>query len=439
MSSDTPWEHGPPGQPPPLGEGEAEDLLRCICFKTGPPRKVGVELEWLIHDRDQPHVPVPHHRLDAAAGIVRGLPLSAGLTFEPGGQLELSSRPAASLMACIDATTTDLTAVRDALDGVGLVPVGFGVDPWHPPRRLLREPRYDAMEVSLDRSGPAGRAMMCTTASVQVCLDAGEEEPGPLGYGRRWQLSHLLGAVLVAAFANSSFRLGRPTPWRSARQSLWADLDPWRPLAPPGLLPPRDAWAAHVLDTPVMCIREEAGPWSVPERLTFREWIRTGAPRPPVRADLDYHISTLFPPVRPRGHLELRMIDAQHGADGWLVPLAVTTALFDDPEAAETVYRTVKPLAETAGAEPAPRNPLWVGAARDGLADPELRAAAVTCFGAALEALPRLGATTAVQDAVAGFNDRFVARGRCPADDLPELLAPGSPGGPGRPWEGSRS
>ncbi|MDV9202285.1 ergothioneine biosynthesis glutamate--cysteine ligase EgtA, partial [Streptomyces sp. Wh19] len=79
------------------------------------------------------------------------------------------------------------------------------------------------------------------------------------------------------------------------------------------------------------------------------------------------------------------------------------------------------------------------GAARDGLADPELRAAAVTCFGAALEALPRLGATTAVQDAVAGFNDRFVARGRCPADDLPELLTPGSPGGPGRPWEGSRS
>ncbi|MEL5955729.1 ergothioneine biosynthesis glutamate--cysteine ligase EgtA [Streptomyces sp. CLV115] len=439
MSSDTPWEHGPPGQPPPLGEGEAEDLLRCICFKTGPPRKVGVELEWLIHDRDRPHVPVPHHRLDAAAGIVRGLPLSAALTFEPGGQLELSSRPADSLMACIDATADDLTAVRDALDGVGLVPVGFGVDPWHPPRRLLREPRYDAMEVAFDRSGPAGRAMMCTTASVQVCLDAGEEEPGPLGYGRRWQLSHLLGAVLVAAFANSSFRHGRPTPWRSARQSLWADLDPWRPLAPPGLLPPRDAWATHVLDTPVMCIREETGPWSVPERLTFREWIRTGAPRPPVRADLDYHISTLFPPVRPRGHLELRMIDAQHGADGWLVPLAVTTAMFDDPEAAETVYRTVKPLAETAGAEPAPRNPLWVGAARDGLADPELRAAAVACFEAALEALPRLGATTAVQDAVAGFNDRFVARGRCPADDLPELLAPGPPGGPGRPWEGSRS
>ncbi|MFF1923931.1 ergothioneine biosynthesis glutamate--cysteine ligase EgtA [Streptomyces sp. NPDC058221] len=424
MSPDTPGGHGPPGSVPPLGEGTAEDLLRGICFKTGPPRIVGVELEWLLHDREHPRVPVSHHRLEAAAAAVRALPLNAAVTFEPGGQLELSSRPADSLMACVNDTATDLIAVRAALGRLDLVPVGLGVDPWHPPRRLLREPRYDAMETALDRWGAAGRAMMCTTASVQVCLDAGEEEPGPLGYGRRWQLAHLLGAVLVAVFANSPFRLGRPTPWQSTRQSLWADLDPLRTLAPAGQLPPRDAWASYVLDTPVLCIRGEAGPWAVPEGLSFRDWIRGGLPRRPVQADLDYHVTTLFPPARPRGHLELRMIDAQPGDDGWLVPLAVTTALFDDPEAAETVYRTVKPLAETAGPLSAPRNPLWLAAARDGLADPELRVAAAACFELAMEALPRMGATRAVQDTVAAFHDRYVARGRCPADDLRGLLAP---------------
>ena len=41
--------------------------------------------------------------------------------------------------------------------------------------------------------------------------------------------------------------------------------------------------------------------------------------RPP-GSDLSYHLSTLFPPVRPRGHLEVRVIDAQPG-DGWIVPL----------------------------------------------------------------------------------------------------------------------
>ncbi|MFF1956810.1 ergothioneine biosynthesis glutamate--cysteine ligase EgtA [Streptomyces sp. NPDC058220] len=403
---------------PALGEDDAEDLLRGICFKTGPPRTVGVELEWLVHDLHSPERSVPARRLEEAFDGLRTLHLQSALTFEPGGQLELSSPPAASLMECITSTAADLDTVRPALRTSGLALAGLGQDPWHSPQRMLREPRYDAMETYLDRIGPAGRAMMRSTASIQVCLDAGHEEPGPLGYGRRWQLAHLLGAVLVAAFANSPMRENRLTGWRSTRQALWTQLDPARTTAPPVRREPRGAWAAHALDTPVMCIRAADGPWAVPERLTFRDWIRSGLPRPPVRADLDYHLTTLFPPIRPRGHLELRMIDAQPGEDGWMVPLAVTTALFDDPEASETAYRTVKSLAETAGSRPAPRNLLWLNAARHGLADPELHTVAAACFAVALEALPRIGATPAVQEAVAAFNDRYVLPGRCPADDL---------------------
>ncbi|MEE1754549.1 ergothioneine biosynthesis glutamate--cysteine ligase EgtA [Streptomyces sp. SP18CS02] len=404
----------------PLTEDEAEDLLRCICFKTGPPRAVGVELEWFVHDLHLPRLPVPGDRLRKAFDGIRSLPLSSALTFEPGGQLELSSQPAATLTECITAVSADLTAVRTALGASGLTLNGFGLDPWHSPRdRLLREPRYDAMESYLDRSGPAGRAMMRDSASVQVCLDAGYEQPGPLGFEQRWRLAHLLGPVLVAAFANSPCLHGTCTGQRSTRQSLWADLDPVRGLAPPIDREPRSAWAAHVLDAPVMCVRTRGdGPWPVPEGLSFRSWLREGKPRAATRGDLDYHVSTLFPPVRPRGHLELRMIDAQAGEDGWIVPLAVTTALFDDPEAAEAVYRVVEPLARSAAPLEPPRDTVWRTAARDGLTDPALRAAAVACFELALEALPRIGAETAVQDAVAAFNDRFVVRGRCPADEL---------------------
>lgn len=111
------------------------------------------------------------------------------------------------------------------------------------------------------------------------------------------------------------------------------------------------------------------------------------------------------------------MIDAQPGDDGWLVPVAVVHALFDDPEAAENAYRVAKALADTHGSRPAPRNPLWQSAARHGLADPELRTAAAACFLAAAEALPRLGASRHVQDVVGAFTERFVLRGRCPADD----------------------
>ncbi|MER5972582.1 ergothioneine biosynthesis glutamate--cysteine ligase EgtA [Streptomyces sp. NPDC002055] len=411
-----------------LTEAVAEAYVEGICFKTGPPRRLGIELEWLVRDLHQPSRPVDPGRHAAAVAALRRLPLRSPLTFEPGGQLELSPPPAGSLTACVAQAEADLALVRAALREHALRLVGHGHDPRHPPRRLLTAPRYDAMEAYFDRGGPAGRSMMCSSASVQVCLDAGHEEPGPLGYARRWRLAHLLGAVLVAAFANSPLREGRPTGWRSTRQAVWAELDPGRSLAPPDGRAPRAAWTRYVLDAPVMCVRCDEGPWSVPEGLTFREWIRRGLPRPPEQADLDYHVTTLFPPVRPRGHLELRMIDAQRGDDGWQVPLAVTAALFDDPEASETVYRAIKPLAETAGSAPAPRNPLWRAAARHGLADPELHAAALVCFAAAQEALPRIGASDALRAAVAAFTDRYVARGRCPADDVLDR-APGKASG----------
>ncbi|MEU7019152.1 ergothioneine biosynthesis glutamate--cysteine ligase EgtA [Streptomyces sp. NPDC046203] len=420
----TPSSSGAPRGGPPLTEDGAEDLLRCICFKTGPPRTVGAELEWLVHDLRDPRLSVSPGRLAAAIDALRAVPLTAALTFEPGGQLELSSLPAASLMECLDSLAADLVAVRSALAPFGLGLGGYGVDPWRTPRaRVLREPRYDAMERVFDRVGPAGRTMMRESASVQVCLDAGVDAPGPLDYRRRWRLAHLLGAVLVAVFANSAVHGGRRTGWRSTRQSLWTDLDPARALAPAADGDPRGEWAAHVLDTPVMCVRSAAGPWAVPEGLTFREWLRTGRPRAADAEDLRYHMTTLFPPVRPRGHLELRMIDAQPGPDGWMIPVAVATALFDDPVAAESAERAVAPLAALAGRDPAPRNPLWRTAARDGLGHPALHAAALDLFGSALDALPRIGATAGVVGAVASFHDRYVARGACPADESLEMAS----------------
>ncbi|NXY99201.1 ergothioneine biosynthesis glutamate--cysteine ligase EgtA, partial [Streptomyces sp. BR123] len=419
--------------PSPITEAAAEDLVHGICFKTGPPRVLGAELEWLVMDAERPGEPLPPERLTAAHDAVRALPLHSRFSIEPGGQLELSSAPADSLSACVDSLQADLTAVRSTLRSRDLVLRGIGRDPRTPVRRLVGSPRYDAMEAYLDRFGPAGRAMMRTSASVQVCVDAGYEEPGPLGYGRRWRLGHLLGAVFVAAFANSPATGGPYAGWRCARQGIWRDLDARRALAPPLDAKPRPGWVRHALDTEVMCMRSYGdGPWTAPRGMTFRDWLRAtsparspapsppplpGALRPPTTDDLAYHLTTLFPPVRPRGHLELRMIDAQPGDDGWLVPVAVVHALFDDPEAAETGYRVAKALADRYGPVRAPRNPLWQSAARHGLADPELRAAAALCFRAAAEALPRLGASAHVQDTVDAFTERFVLRGRCPADE----------------------
>src|SRR5450755_1761418 len=347
---------------PPLSEREAENRLHGICFKTGPPGTLGVELEWLVCDRSDPALPVPHEKVARSLAVLDtpgSLPGEGRLTFEPGGQVELSSAPAASLGDCVAAASRDLAALRQALRPAGLTLVGRGFDPCRPARRVLDLPRYAAMEEFFDRDGPWGRLMMGSTASVQVCVDAGRECAGSTGFRFRWRLLHAIGPVLVAAFANSPLRAGRPTGWKSTRQAVWARLDPGRTRAPAGAEPlagtgagprgpadadPRSAWTSYALDAELMCIRRGESPcWTAPAGLTFRDWLRGAGDRPPTRDDLTYHLSTLFPPVRPQGHLELRVIDAQPG-EGWIVPAAVVSALLDDPVAADTAMAAAEPL-----------------------------------------------------------------------------------------------
>ena len=461
-----------------LDEESAAGHIHGICLKTGPPRRVGVELEWLVRDTRDPALPVAAGRIAQAVlafGAERGrrerraldgespdgpelptssspgvLPSGAPLTTEPGGQLELSSLPADSLADLVRATTGDMDALRAAVAGAGLELAGIGLDPLRPPRRILDEPRYAAMEAFFDRGGGWGRQMMCGTASVQVCLDAGDDSDGPAGYRRRWQLLHAIGPVLVAAFANSPLRAGRPTGWVSSRQQVWAHMDPGRTRPPLLNGDPRAAWAAYALDADVMCVRDEgAADWSAPPGLTFRDWIRGGAVdgrpfgggvrggtglarrlRLPTTDDLGYHLSTLFPPVRPRGHFELRMIDAQPG-DGWIVPLAVCSALSSDAVACDAALAAVAPL--WAGRPygvpdgPVPDGALpggpWGRAARLGPADRAIARASRECFAAAREALCRMAVPATIRAAVDAFCEEYVSKDRCPADDLLEEKA----------------
>ncbi|MCL2581578.1 MAG: ergothioneine biosynthesis glutamate--cysteine ligase EgtA [Streptosporangiales bacterium] len=439
-----------------LREEQATARIHGICLKTGPPGRVGVELEWLVRDPSDPARPVPAQRIASAAaafgpGTPGGpatalpsssrpgaLPSGAFLTSEPGGQLELSSLPADSLAGLISATRADLAALRAAVAAEGLELTGIGLDPFRPPRRVLRLPRYAAMEEFFDRSGPWGRQMMCGTASVQVCLDAGDDSAASTGYAYRWRLLHALGPVLVAAFANSPLREGQPTGWRSTRQQVWARMDAGR-TRPPRVSAPdlRAAWASYALDAQVMCVQSDGTDWMVPAGLTLRDWLRSpraasgpAGLRPAGPDDLDYHLSTLFPPVRPRGHFEIRMIDAQPGDDGWIVPLAVTTALLSDPRAADEALAAAERIwpgspgdwpADGGVAQPgrADGNP-WLTAARYGPADPAIARAARECFAAARAALDRAGVPEPVTAAVDAFTDTYVDRGRCPADDLLE-------------------
>src|ERR1700722_330462 len=127
----------------------------------------------------------------------------------------------------------------------------------------------------------------------------------------------------------------------------WSRMDPGRTRPPAHGPDPREAWARYALDAELMCVRNEgSADWSAPTGLTLRDWVRGDAADrmgPPTAGDLENHLSTLVPPVRPHGHFELRMIDAQPG-DGWIVPLAVAPALFGDERAGDEALAAVERL-----------------------------------------------------------------------------------------------
>jgi Glutamate-cysteine ligase family 2(GCS2) len=143
-------------EPVPLTESGAEEHVHGICFKTGPPSQLGVELEWLVRDGRNPALPVDQQRVTAALGglcVPGALPGCGRITTEPGGQVELSSAPAVGLAGCITTASHDLATIRGAVQAAGLCLAGEGLDPLRSPRRVLDEPRYAAMEEFFNRAG----------------------------------------------------------------------------------------------------------------------------------------------------------------------------------------------------------------------------------------------------------------------------------------------
>jgi glutamate--cysteine ligase len=386
-----------------LKSGDVRDHVAEHVF--GPlsdPHGLGVELEWLTSQNGR------EHRLaidEATALIGRLSPLPGGgrLTLEPGGQLELSSAPFHSIDDVCDATTADLAILDRACGEQRVELLGIGADPVRRPERVAVAPRYQAMEQYFDRLGSAGRTMMCNTAAIQVNVGLGPPEQ----IGSRWQLANHLGPTLIASFANSPFADGLPSGWQSSRLRAWWALDPTRTAPVSHDRGPVDAWFDYALDARVMLICTDDGQY-VPmiEPMSFGEWLGRGHELGwPTLADLAYHLTTLFPPVRPKGWLELRMFDALP-TPAWQVAVAVAGALLVDPAIADEVEHAVAGTAD-----------LWVDAAQLGLGHPDLARSARVVFALAAEALSTGGVSTGLRDLVAHYDDRWIQHGRSPADD----------------------
>jgi glutamate--cysteine ligase len=237
--------------------------------------------------------------------------------------------------------------------------------------------------------------MMRQTASFQINLDF-DDEPA-----LRWQVLNAAAPCLVAVFANSSVYDGADTGCPSTRAQVWRALDPartglpWARAAVPRYL-------EFALEAPALllpCVDGEHrrfGEWLARARVSLAQW--------------HDHLSTLFPEVRPRGHLELRSADAV-APEWYAAPLALAAGITYDPGA-------LRAAADLLG-EPDPA--LLERAGRLGLRDPRLARIASDLAAIALQGCAALGPAVfhpADLETAAEFFERYTYHGRCPADEL---------------------
>ncbi len=386
----------------------AAQYITDTCLVDGPLGRVGLEIEAHCFDPVDPRRRPDWDEITAVLESLPPMPGGSAVTVEPGGAVELSGPPAAGVVAAIEAMTGDQAVLRAAFADRGLGLVLLGADPLRPVKRINPGTRYRAMEqfFAAGSSFAAGAAMMTSTASIQVNLDAGPQA----GWAARVRLAHALGPTLIAIAANSPLLGGDFTGWQSSRQRVWGQMDSARcgPILAASGDDPGTDWARYALKAPVMLVHTPEA-MAVTHYVPFADWadgrILLGDRRPTI-ADLNYHLTTLFPPVRPRGWLEIRYLDSVPDVL-WPAVVFTLVVLLDDPVAADIAAEAVEPVAAA-----------WDIAARIGMADARLFTAANRCVAAAAERLPS-------NSPLADSMQRLIAavqQGRCPGDDFADLV-----------------
>ena len=236
------------------------------------------------------------------------------VSLEPAGQLELSGAAVENIHQTCDEVSSHLQQIKAIAREMGIGFLGLGYRPKWPVDGLPWMPkgRYKIMREYMPKVGTLGLDMMQSTCTVQVNLDFCSEAR----MVEMFRISLALQPVATALWANSPFRLGKPSGYLSYRSHIWTDVDNNRA----GMLPfvfedgmGFERYVDYALDVPMYFVYRD-GNYIDASGQSFRDFMEGKLPalpgETPVMSDWADHISAIFPEVRLKTFLEMR------GADG---------------------------------------------------------------------------------------------------------------------------
>ncbi|KAI3430867.1 hypothetical protein D9Q98_009276 [Chlorella vulgaris] len=236
------------------------------------------------------------------------------VTLEPGGQFELSGAILDTLHKTCAEVNSHLYQVRSISEELGIAFLGVGFDPkWrYEEVSMMPKARYAIMRDYMPTRGDLGRDMMFRSCTIQVNLDF-ESEADMV---EKMRIGMALQPVATALFANSPFKEGKATGFKSWRSHVWTDTDPDRCGTLPFVFEEGfgfERYVDYVLDVPMYFVYRNGTYHNVAGQ-SFRDFMDGKLPglpgEKPTLVDWETHMTTVFPEVRLKKFLEMR------GADG---------------------------------------------------------------------------------------------------------------------------
>lgn len=264
------------------------------------------------------------------------------ITLEPGGQVELSGRPCATLHEADEELREHVREVVSIAEELDVAFLGLGIQPFSTVDEIEQVPkkRYAIMAPYMPKVGTLGLRMMKQTATVQTNLDY-ESEADAM---QKMRVATGLGPILNALFANSPITDGKPNGYLSYRGHIWTDTDNARSGILPFVFEPRAGFVDYVewaLDVPMYFVKRGKDYVDL-TGIPFRRFWKEGANG--LRAtvgDFALHLSTLFPEVRLKTYIELRMVDSQP-PESMLGLSAIAKGVLYEPDCMQAAWDLVK-------------------------------------------------------------------------------------------------
>ena len=260
------------------------------------------------------------------------------LTFEPGGQIEYSSRCYDHTAEAVAAITANQQTLVRLLRAHAIELLAIGINPWHTVDEIglqIAKPNYLALDAHFINIGSQGQRMMRQTCTNQVNLDFGADQQT---LAKRYLAANYLAPYAAAIFANSGVWDRNLSTIPGFRTAVWRDTDNSRTgIADLSILERKLTKRACVDSYFEFALQAQVIGRGV-KGVTFDQWITNGIDGQfPNVADFKNHLYTLFPEVRPRGrYLEIRSLDSQ--AFVWqFVPLTFYVSLLYRDDALDQV------------------------------------------------------------------------------------------------------